>query len=287
MARRAPRPIARRRPGSRPAKTPGLAVFNSAGCGGCHTFTPAKSSGTTGPSLDDLTQDYTRAKRDGQDRGRRSRGTSSGSRSSTRTPTSPRATRPTSCHELRHEPERDADRRLSSTTWRRGARAHERRSPLLPARTRRPTAIRAEAQRPGPRPGWWRALLWTILASVLGIASPALIRVILGWPWYQYETMSDRAADRAAGLPARHRLLRLLGQLHGRLADEPEDHSDARRLQLARLLQGQHRPQGDRHPVPGHDVHLLPDRRPARGGLPRRAGPRRQTRTSRTSRTTA
>ena len=44
------------------AKTPGLAVFNSAGCGGCHMFTPAKSGGTTGPSLDDLSQDYTRAK---------------------------------------------------------------------------------------------------------------------------------------------------------------------------------------------------------------------------------
>ena len=45
---------------------PGLAVFNSAGCGGCHTFTPAKSSGTTGPSLDDLSQDFTRAKQTGK-----------------------------------------------------------------------------------------------------------------------------------------------------------------------------------------------------------------------------
>ena len=36
------------------------------GCGGCHTFTPAKSSGTTGPSLDDLSQDYTRAKETGK-----------------------------------------------------------------------------------------------------------------------------------------------------------------------------------------------------------------------------
>jgi cytochrome c oxidase subunit 2 len=47
-------------------KTPGLAVFNNAGCSGCHTFTPAKSSGTTGPSLDDVTQDFTRAKQTGK-----------------------------------------------------------------------------------------------------------------------------------------------------------------------------------------------------------------------------
>jgi cytochrome c oxidase subunit II len=33
----------------------GLAVFNNNGCGGCHTFAPAKSSGTVGPDLDDLT----------------------------------------------------------------------------------------------------------------------------------------------------------------------------------------------------------------------------------------
>jgi cytochrome c oxidase subunit II len=32
----------------------GLAVFNNNGCGGCHTFKPANSSGTVGPDLDDL-----------------------------------------------------------------------------------------------------------------------------------------------------------------------------------------------------------------------------------------
>jgi cytochrome c oxidase subunit 2 len=47
-------------------KTPGLAVFNSAGCGGCHVFTPAKTGGTTGPSLDDVSQDYERAKQTGK-----------------------------------------------------------------------------------------------------------------------------------------------------------------------------------------------------------------------------
>jgi mono/diheme cytochrome c family protein len=31
----------------------GAAVFSEAGCGACHVFTPADSSGTVGPSLDD------------------------------------------------------------------------------------------------------------------------------------------------------------------------------------------------------------------------------------------
>ena len=30
----------------------GMAVFEAAGCGACHTFTPAGSSGTVGPNLD-------------------------------------------------------------------------------------------------------------------------------------------------------------------------------------------------------------------------------------------
>jgi cytochrome c oxidase subunit 2 len=33
----------------------GKALFASAGCGGCHTFTPAGSSGAVGPRLDGLT----------------------------------------------------------------------------------------------------------------------------------------------------------------------------------------------------------------------------------------
>jgi cytochrome c oxidase subunit 2 len=36
------------------ASGPGLAVFNSAGCSGCHTFKPAGSQAATGPDLDNL-----------------------------------------------------------------------------------------------------------------------------------------------------------------------------------------------------------------------------------------
>jgi len=35
----------------------GAAVFEEQGCGGCHTFEPAGSTGETGPSLDDLPAD--------------------------------------------------------------------------------------------------------------------------------------------------------------------------------------------------------------------------------------
>jgi cytochrome c oxidase subunit II len=45
---------------------PGLAVFKADGCGGCHVFTPAGTSGTTGPSLDDVNENFTRAKAEGK-----------------------------------------------------------------------------------------------------------------------------------------------------------------------------------------------------------------------------
>ena len=39
-----------------PAK--GKTIFASAGCGGCHTFSAAGSSGTVGPNLDDSSIDF-------------------------------------------------------------------------------------------------------------------------------------------------------------------------------------------------------------------------------------
>jgi cytochrome c oxidase subunit 2 len=45
---------------------PGLAVFNTAGCSGCHTFTPAKAAGKVGPSLNDVTASYDDAKAAGK-----------------------------------------------------------------------------------------------------------------------------------------------------------------------------------------------------------------------------
>ena len=38
--------------------TNGKAVFASAGCGGCHTYSKAGSSGSIGPNLDDLSPSF-------------------------------------------------------------------------------------------------------------------------------------------------------------------------------------------------------------------------------------
>jgi cytochrome c oxidase subunit 2 len=46
--------IRERSQGGGAARDPGLAVFDSAGCGGCHTLEAANSTGETGPGLDDL-----------------------------------------------------------------------------------------------------------------------------------------------------------------------------------------------------------------------------------------
>ena len=40
------------------------------------------------------------------------------------------------------------------------------------------------------RPGWWRSLFWTIFAAVIAVAIPSLVRVSVGWPWFQYEVVS-------------------------------------------------------------------------------------------------
>jgi mono/diheme cytochrome c family protein len=39
----------------------GKSIFASAGCGGCHTFSKAGSTGTVGPNLDDANIDFARA----------------------------------------------------------------------------------------------------------------------------------------------------------------------------------------------------------------------------------
>jgi cytochrome c oxidase subunit II len=49
--------------GKAPSGPPGLAVFQANGCGGCHTFKPAASTGNVGPDLDGLAADAAKAKR--------------------------------------------------------------------------------------------------------------------------------------------------------------------------------------------------------------------------------
>ncbi len=75
----------------------------------------------------------------------------------------------------------------------------------------------------------------------------------------------DRCADR---LPGRHRLFRLLAPLRRRPPYASRGSLGPWRTLLAGLFPGQHRPQGDRRPVPGHDVLLLHARRPDGDVLP-------------------
>lgn len=49
--------------GGQSSGPPGLAVYQQNGCGGCHTFKPAGSTGKVGPDLDNLTQEAAKAKR--------------------------------------------------------------------------------------------------------------------------------------------------------------------------------------------------------------------------------
>ena len=48
-------------PGAKGNPAAGKSVFASAGCGGCHTYQPAASTGTVGPKLDNLGADGKKA----------------------------------------------------------------------------------------------------------------------------------------------------------------------------------------------------------------------------------
>jgi mono/diheme cytochrome c family protein len=50
-------------PAAKGNPTAGKSVFASAGCGGCHTYTPAASTGTIGPKFDNLAADAKKANR--------------------------------------------------------------------------------------------------------------------------------------------------------------------------------------------------------------------------------
>jgi len=52
--------VKQQKSGGGPAN-PGSAVFASAGCGGCHTFTPAGTNGAVGPNLDNVAADAQKA----------------------------------------------------------------------------------------------------------------------------------------------------------------------------------------------------------------------------------
>ena len=123
-------------------------------------------------------------------------------------------------------------------------------------------------------PGWLRVLWMIPLFFGIGAGIVVLVRWLEGWhPIWHGSVITTRRADHgAARLPRRDRRLRLLDALRDRRADPARGPLGPRRPQLARLLPDQHRPQGDRDPVPGDDDRLLRDRRPAGDVHARRAG---------------
>ena len=112
------------------------------------------------------------------------------------------------------------------------------------------------------RPGWYRAVLGTLVAAAFGFGLVVVLRSISGLSTFQ----SEQTGYPQVVVPL---IAAPLGFLVGigcfdywlRWAFGPADHPRgpllARRPQLAGLLQGQHRPQGDRHPVHRHHFFLL------------------------------
>ena len=112
-------------------------------------------------------------------------------------------------------------------------------------------------------------------ASCSARSSSSLLRAWWGWdPALEHRgdprRRRDGRARRSSSSPGIGSFDYWLYYISGR-PTRPEDHSGHGAHILARLLPRQHRPQGDRDPVPRHDVRLLHDRRAHGDVLPRRA----------------
>ena len=257
----------RRRDRRRRRGRSGKALFVSNGCDGCHTFKPAGAKGTVGPDLDKL-PDFAR---------RAGKPLEQFIRESIVNPDAyvepgyPKGVMPGTFASL---PPAQLD---ALVKYLQGGRSERRRHRLPRARGagRAPAARRAAARLPPAARAGLAARAWMIpLFFGIGAGIVVLVRCARGLA-PDLERLGDhdrRADDGAARLPRRDRRLRLLGALRDRRADPARGPLRPRRPQLARLLPDQHRPQGDRDPVPGHDDRLLRDRRPAGDVHARRAG---------------
>ena len=108
------------------------------------------------------------------------------------------------------------------------------------------------------RPGWVRAAWVTPAFFLIGMYIVVALRWLAGWdPIYDWEIIvliAGMVTRRSASSASARSTLAVLG--HG-ARDARRRPREPRRVQLDRLLQGQHRPQGDRRPVPRHDGLLL------------------------------
>ena len=125
-------------------------------------------------------------------------------------------------------------------------------------------------------PGWWRALWTTPLVGFMGVGLVCLIRWAAHWDpiWYPQPILTVALVTFPIGF--------LIGigcfdywayYFSGRPTPTRGPLRPRRAQSKAGLLPPQHRPQGDRRPVPRHHDDVLRHRRVPGNALPRRAGP--------------
>ncbi len=129
-------------------------------------------------------------------------------------------------------------------------------------------------------PGMIRGALMFLGGIVFAFFLTWVIRAASGHATFHHYISGDAITtgrpDRGpAGLPGRPRGLRLLVLLGVGPQDAPGGPLRSRRLHVEGLLPDQHRPQGDRGPVPGQLLHLPADRRSAGDADACPAGPAR------------
>ena len=125
------------------------------------------------------------------------------------------------------------------------------------------------------RPGFVRGIWCFALFFLIGLYLVAGIRWLAGWdPIYDWNIIvlvGGLTLGPVGFLLGIGSFDYWLYWVSGR-PTKPDDHANHGAYQVEGLLQGQHRPQGDRRPVPRDDVRLLHARRPDGDALPRRAG---------------
>ena len=255
---------------TRPASGAGRLQRTTA-CGSCHTLKAAGATGRSAPTSISC-------------RSTRSRRASRSRTSSSESIVDPNAYVAAGLPEERHaavrEPAEGPARRARPVS---GPVEQEGVSDARDRDDRRPRTSTRRAPPPHGRPGgyllgpgWIRAAWMTrALLRRSASASSSCFRWWGGWhplcDWQPIVLVSLLVAA-PLGFLAGHRRVRLLGRAtRSARRRGPRTTRATARTRWKRLLPRQHRPQGDRRPVPRHDDRLLRHRRPARDARARRA----------------
>ena len=232
----------------------GTAVFASAGCGGCHAFTPAGTTGADRARASTTSPPPRRRRarirpRYVQGVDRRSR---QGRRLGLPARRHARQLRRVALVGADRRPRHVSDSRVDSEHSK-GAESGERRRAHAPTTSGTARARRRTGAASSCGPGFVRAAWCFALFFLVGLYLVAGIRWLAGWdPVYDWNiiVLVGGLTMGPVGFLLGHRRLRLLALLALRPPDAAGGSLQPRRLHVEGLLQGQHRPQGDRRPVP-------------------------------------